>query len=73
MTYCSTASAWFSAKKVHAQHMGHCYDEFDHGHVLLCCCRYMSAVEYSHTTMVADLTWLPGIEIDRQGKVFGVR
>jgi hypothetical protein len=38
-----------------------------------CACRYMSAVEFSHTTLVADLTWLPGIEIDRQGKVYPIR
>jgi hypothetical protein len=33
----------------------------------------MSAVEHSHTSTVCDLCWLPGVEIDRSGKVFAIR
>jgi hypothetical protein len=33
----------------------------------------MSAVEHSHTTLVSDICWLPGIEVDRAGKVFNIR
>jgi hypothetical protein len=33
----------------------------------------MSAVEASHAAPVADLQWLPGIEVDRLGRAFPVR
>jgi hypothetical protein len=36
-------------------------------------CRYLSSVDHSHTTSVCDLCWLPGIELDRAGKVFPIR
>lgn len=35
--------------------------------------RYLSSVEHSHTTSVCDLCWLPGMEVDRSGKVFAIR
>ncbi|KAI8468458.1 MAG: inner dynein arm I1 intermediate chain [Monoraphidium minutum] len=35
--------------------------------------RFMSAVEASHSAPVADLQWLPGIEVDRSGRAFPVR
>lgn len=37
------------------------------------CCRFLSSVDHSHTTSVCDLCWLPGIELDRAGKVFPIR
>lgn len=33
----------------------------------------MSSVEHSHTSVVGDVCWLPGIEVDRTGKVFPIR
>jgi hypothetical protein len=30
-------------------------------------------VEHSHTTTVCDICWLPGVELDRSGKVFSIR
>lgn len=33
----------------------------------------MSFVEHSHTSAVADVCWLPGIEVDRTGKMFPIR
>lgn len=30
-------------------------------------------MEHSHTTTVCDICWLPGIELDRSGKVFSIR
>ncbi|KAF6260876.1 WD40-repeat-containing domain protein [Scenedesmus sp. NREL 46B-D3] len=35
--------------------------------------KYMSSVEHSHTSAVADVCWLPGIEVDRTGKMFPIR
>eukprot|EP00775_Hariotina_reticulata_P012026 gene12026-12171_t len=35
--------------------------------------KFMSAVEHSHTTLVSDICWLPGMEVDRAGKVFNIR
>ncbi|WIA14707.1 hypothetical protein OEZ85_003200 [Tetradesmus obliquus] len=35
--------------------------------------KYMSSVEHSHTSVVGDVCWLPGIEVDRTGKVFPIR
>eukprot|EP00199_Chlamydomonas_sp_CCMP681_P000882 CAMPEP_0119110888 /NCGR_PEP_ID=MMETSP1180-20130426/32687_1 /TAXON_ID=3052 ORGANISM="Chlamydomonas cf sp, Strain CCMP681" /NCGR_SAMPLE_ID=MMETSP1180 /ASSEMBLY_ACC=CAM_ASM_000741 /LENGTH=447 /DNA_ID=CAMNT_0007097533 /DNA_START=21 /DNA_END=1364 /DNA_ORIENTATION=- len=32
-------------------------------------CRYTAAVEFSHHTVVTDLQWLPGLEINGRGKV----
>lgn len=33
----------------------------------------MSAVEYSHISMVTDLQWLPGLEVDKYGKAYPLR
>jgi hypothetical protein len=41
--------------------------------VMTAACRYMSSVEHSHTSVVGDVCWLPGIEVDRTGKVFPIR
>jgi len=32
-------------------------------------CRYFSAIEFSHHSVVTDLRWLPGVEISNRGKV----
>jgi hypothetical protein len=43
------------------------------GCCLAAACRYMSSGQHSHTSVVGDVCWLPGIEVDRTGKVFPIR
>lgn len=51
----------------------HLHHDVDQQHQCLLCHRYLSSVEHSHTTTVCDICWLPGIELDRSGKVFSIR
>lgn len=45
--------------------------EDEEAHVAVIRAAYTSAPDMSHKTRVTDLTWLPGLEITRDGKVGG--
>lgn len=36
---------------------------------VFCLCRYVTAVEFSHHSVVTDLQWLPGVELTSRGRV----